>query len=107
MKVETGKPISYELSKIIKEFVTNKDYEEIAKELGLSHRTVNGLIYNRANVTDNTKEAPILMLKKAMMNKSKLEKQTKEEIEEYRAEIKERKKRLRRMEKIKFEDRRI
>ena len=105
MKVETGKPMSYQLREIIKELVTNKDFESISKEIGVELRTVTRLVYDKSNVTEKTKEAPILMLKKAMMNKSKIEKQTREEIEEYRAEIKEKKRKLRRLERIKFEDR--
>lgn len=105
MTITVGQPLSYSLCKIINEFTTNKDLKQIAKELKVDLRTVTRLIYERSNITEKTKEAPYLMLKKAMINKGKLLQNSKEREAELREQVKEEKRRQRRLERIKFLDR--
>lgn len=55
--IQTGKPISKRLSKAIREFISESDYDKVASICGGSRSTLRQVIYGYSNVTDGNKKA--------------------------------------------------
>lgn len=71
MKIKKREPLSPELRYFLRQHLTERDLQEIGKELGLSWLTFRHLRkkINPFRVTDHTEPAVIPMLRKAIENK--------------------------------------